>query len=52
MLDSNDLKLQGGVVNPSDGPTLTDNATSPKWTITLAANGVLSAAGTAATNCV
>jgi MSHA pilin protein MshA len=52
VITDKDLVLQGGVLNPSGGATLTDNASPAKWTITLGANGVLSASGTAATNCV
>jgi prepilin-type N-terminal cleavage/methylation domain-containing protein len=51
MIDDNDLVLQGGVQNPSDGATLTDNSSPAKWTITLGAGGVMTASGTASTNC-
>ena len=46
MLASHDLELHGGVQNPT-ATTLTDNASSPKWTIALnPTTGELTATGT------
>jgi prepilin-type N-terminal cleavage/methylation domain-containing protein len=47
-----ELVLQGGVQNPGAGATLTDNSNPVKWTITLGANGALTASGTDAAACV
>jgi prepilin-type N-terminal cleavage/methylation domain-containing protein len=47
MVTAGDLTLQGGVLNPGGGATLTDNGNPVTWTITLGAGGALSAAGNA-----
>jgi prepilin-type N-terminal cleavage/methylation domain-containing protein len=52
VIAQNDLVLQGGVLNPGAGVTLTDSASAPKWTITLTpATGALVATGADSANC-
>jgi prepilin-type N-terminal cleavage/methylation domain-containing protein len=40
-ITAGDLTLQGGVLNPAGGATLTDNANPATWTITLGAAGAV-----------
>ena len=41
MIADKDLVLQGGIAHPSATTLASDGTLTPKWTITLGANGVL-----------